>query len=87
MERKGEGKKVEGERELLFSFFLLCFSLHSSPKKKKKITSLSLSLSYRERAVSDEVDRGLRDLQAEGLVGVLKVELFFLFKKKFFSTL
>ena len=54
---------------LFFFFASLSFLFQSSEGKKKE-------LSYRERVVRDEVDRGLRDLEAEGLVGVLKVELF-----------
>lgn len=62
---------------LLLSLFFLSKAFEKKKQKKS-------SHSYRERVVGDEVDRGLRDLEAKGLVGVLKVELFRFF---FFCSL
>jgi hypothetical protein len=82
----GERKGDRGERELVFFFFLLfflCSQLFKSKLQKKgRRRTRKEALSYRECVVRDEVDRGLRDLEAKGLVGVLEVELSFFVVEK-----
>lgn len=62
----GGGKKKRKVYEVSFFCFRLLFFFFFFPLS---------SLSHRERVVRDDVDRGLRDLEAEGLVGVFEVEL------------